>query len=150
MMKYDPELAARHELLIRTAALAIPSTQMGDLVPALSNFDVLPVGSMVINGAGNDYDYCLLLPSADVESLAHLVDFGFEQTTTEGYNEDKFTTFRKDEINLIVTSDEDLFRTFGRATRVCKFVAELLDKASGELDKPARCRIHDIIQFDKP
>lgn len=144
MMQYDPELAARHELLIRTAALAIPGT-CGD--EPFQNFDVLPVGSMVINGEGNDYDYCLLLPSTDVVSLAHLVDFGFEQTSTEGYDDAKFTTFRKDEINLIVTSDKDLFRTFGQATRVCRYIVE---RRGVQMDKDARVRIHAIILHDKP
>ena len=80
-----------------------------------------PVGSTVTCNPppqGTDKDYLYLVSDAEVAKQA-LAEKGF-LIEGNGYCGDHFTSYRRGNTNLIVTSDENFYNKFLLATRVAK------------------------------
>lgn len=141
-MKFDATLTAKHQL---------------DILAALQPFtpEVELVGTMFINGEGNDYDYVVFEPEG--RQLDHMADDlearGFKRSSPESKeesgNEDGWVALRKGKANVMLTTDPEFFEQFKAAARVCKYVQGLA--SNGEismfdpLTREQRIKIHRII-----
>lgn len=106
------------------------------------------VGTMYTHGEGNDFDYVVLVPDVS-KAWYHYEIAGYKKTGADSGEEDDFYTFRKADVNIMLTADLDFFLNFGRAAEVTKYVNSLLTGGHpldrGQLTKEERIRIHRII-----
>lgn len=97
-----------------------------------------PVGSRVTcNPApkNTDQDYLVLVGEDAMEFIGQMTNYGFDVELGEGYAEDalnsgednRFQSYRMDDVNLIATVDEGFYGRFVAATSVAKRL-NLLDK----------------------
>lgn len=104
--------------------------------------DVRMVGSISINGYGNDLD---ILIHVDQQYLNKLLNYlfreGFKLEGGDGYPPDKFESFRNGRINVIVTTDEPFFVSWIRSVEVCNFFVS----KCGPINKDDRIMIHKLI-----
>jgi len=105
-------------------------------------YNVIPIGSWHAFGEGRDIDYVLwnMSPVENIhDSVAALMDLGFEITTEGGYeiDEDEFVCMRKDDINLMVTHDQEFAENSALAFRIVQAL-DLREKAD-------RIKVHRII-----
>lgn len=98
-----------------------------------------PVGSRVTCSpapANTDQDYLVLVGDDAMEFISLMQGYGFDVELGEGYAEDalnsgednRFQSYRMDDINLIATVDEGFYDRFVAATSVAKRF-NLLEKA---------------------
>lgn len=130
-MKFSADLAAAHTR---------------DILAALAPFEpeVTLVGTMFINGEGNDYDYVVYEPEDRPAGpmIEDLMGHGFTRTSPESYNDSQFLTMRKGDVNLMLTRDPEFHKGFVAAARVCKYMQ---DGGFVELNREQRVKIHRII-----
>ena len=136
-MKFDPHVDASN-----IASIIATSGFVPELV------HVTLVGTMFTHGEGNDYDYVVKVPDAKGDSPV-FDDAGFTTTGDPSGTEDDFITFRKGDINIMLTDSASFALDFKRAAEVCKYVQGLLTRDHpldrGSLTKEERIRIHRII-----
>lgn len=96
------------------------------------------VGSTYILGEGNDVDIMWLVSDYQ-EATRLLIKDGYEYD--KDYEDDRFASLRKGEVNVIVTAEEERYRNTLIAAEVCKYlkVAERDD----------RIAVHRIIRDGK-
>ena len=142
LLKFDAELSARHKLNLLAQMPCVPKAVSVSLV-----------GSMYIHGEGKDYDYVVCVPGREVAREALVDDLGFTATGDGSGEDDEFWTFRKGEINVMLTEDTQFRSDFERAAEVCKYVAGLFPELEVDgtpfrgdgLTKAHRIKIHRII-----
>lgn len=105
--------------------------------------DVALVGTMYTHGEGNDYDYVVLVPNV-ARAQADFNESGYRYTGAESGDEDEFHTFRKGDVNIMLTESLSFFTNFKVAAEVCKYVQKLTP-----LDKAGRIAIHRIIMNEE-
>lgn len=97
-----------------------------------------PVGSRITCDPApenTDQDYLVLVGEDAQEFIVAMTEYGFDVELGEGYAEDalnggednRFQSYRMDDVNLIATVDEDFYDRFVAATTVAKRF-NLLDK----------------------
>lgn len=97
------------------------------------------VGTLYTIGEGNDMDICVLVRDVDDATIS-LEEHSYEQTGLAGYDDDEFTTFRKGEVNVMLTDNKEWFAKFLTAAEVCRYL---------KLDtKELRKAVHRIIMND--
>jgi len=122
--------------------------------------EVSQVGSTYISGAGEDLDLVVRLRERGfkgwdlldaIEGHGAILDqHGYISTGQDSGNEDDFATYRKGDVNLMVTYDVGFIAQFEQAAEVCKYVHGLLFKTHGHgLDKVHRIKIHRIIMNEE-
>lgn len=86
------------------------------------------VGSQYILGTGADTDMLWHVTSKD-EAALYLSEHGYHRDCAAAYDKEgtEFYSFRKADINVIVTSDGGWFLDFLTAAKVCKYL-KLTDK----------------------
>lgn len=141
-MKFDATVNARNILEIYAASGYAPES-----------VHVTLVGTMHTHGAGNDYDYLVQVPDAQDDTV-NFADDGFTATGEPSGTEDDFITFRKGDINIMLTDSPSFALEFKRAAEVTKYVnglllsadpSDLRDGLLAGLNKEQRIRIHRII-----
>ena len=103
------------------------------------------VGSTYIYGGGNDIDILVLLDNTD-GSVDELRLPGWEYGGSTPKSGDKWCSWKRWDINLLVTADQTYFNDWITAAEVCKY---LFLKRGIVLDKPDRISVHAIIMDDK-
>jgi hypothetical protein len=94
-----------------------------------------------------DEDYLVVLQKADyIEPLRTALDAaGFEWDVGEGYEEgtedQKFWSYRRDDLNLLITADHEFARRHKLATQVCK--------ALNLLEKKDRITVFQALLYDR-
>lgn len=109
----------------------------GDLF-SMGALSVALVGSTYIVGEGKDIDLLAFAEDRDAIETALQVR-GYVREGGESYNpqEDEFVSMRKDEFNVILTSDREFFASWVQAAEVCKYLKLA--------DKEQRVMVHRII-----
>lgn len=143
-MIFDKHESARH---IRDILASNP-------FPA-EDVEVALVGTMFTHDEGNDYDYVVLVPDV-ARAEADFKESGYRYTGAESGDEDEFHTFRKGDVNIMLTESLSFFTQFKVAAQVTRYVQNLLgrfeaDTPSGhaELSKEQRVKIHRIIMNEE-
>lgn len=81
------------------------------------------VGSSYIVGEGADLDLVVLVTPGDLdEACAKLEDHAYTFTTSKDCSgaEDEFRTFRKGDVNVMLSDDEKWYYAFKQAAEVCR------------------------------
>lgn len=81
------------------------------------------VGSSAVLGKGNDLDVCLLSTERTIHDAAPLLEAaGYVLSQDDDYelDEDTFACFRKGDVNVMLTDNENWFYAFVEATKVCQ------------------------------
>lgn len=104
----------------------------------LTDAFIYPCGSRVTCDPppiDTDWDFLVLIPEGERRTMQLLTDLegcGYEcETTDKHYQDDmreKFLSFRRDEINLIVTSSKSFVEKHLLATAVCKALNLMVKK----------------------
>lgn len=141
-MKFDPTINAQNIARIIACSSFLPEHVQVELV-----------GTMFTHGEGNDYDYVVFVPNAN-DDKAEFDDHGYKATDDPSGEEDQFATFRRDDVNIMLTEDPEFFKSFKMAAEVTKYVnglllsadpSDLRDGLLAGLNKEQRIRIHRII-----
>lgn len=98
-----------------------------------------PVGSSYILGKGADIDVLVLVPAVDTYGAALVAEGWLRDGTTDYPSE--WASFRKGEVNAILTADAGWYDRFALAAEVCKAL-KLADKAD-------RITVHAVIRDGK-
>lgn len=110
-------------------AMALASEYEGCLLSSL-------VGSVAIEGKGNDVDHLwLVVNKGDV--IQYLTGLGFIHEGNITYNNGDFESFRRMPLNIIITDLPKIFETWKVAVEVCKYV--------GVRTREERVAIHQIV-----
>lgn len=102
------------------------------------------VGSLYIIGEGNDIDIIALVSDKTEARCAARVN-GFRYTGEDSGEEDDFDTFRKGDINLMITENSEFHANFLQASEVCRFLFE----QCGISDRATRVAVHRIIMHEE-
>lgn len=112
--------------------------------------DIAHVGSTYISGEGSDLDLVVYIRAQVIrqsDAVFELYEWGYIKTGHGSGEDDEFTTLRKGDVNLMVTSDRDFMVGFEQAAEVCKYVTQELAPffPHGVLTKAQRIKIHRIL-----
>lgn len=110
--------------------------------------EIAQVGSTYISGEGNDLDLvvlCSCVGRTSGEILSDLAEHGYRDTGDSSGVDDEFITFRKADVNLMVTFDPSFMAEFQVACEVCKYVHKLFGMGAAKMAKEDRIKIHRII-----
>lgn len=111
------------------------------LYAAKLQYNVIPIGSWHAFGEGRDIDYVVwnMSPTETIhDSIAALTDIGFDVTLSEYIcDDDVFVCMRMDDINLMVTHDQDFAEKSALAFQLVRAL-DLREKAD-------RIKVHQII-----
>lgn len=130
-------------------AIADVHTMFGDEV-----VEVIHVGSTYISRyGGDDLDFVVRLKESNGGAIDWTLDCtesaqsvlarcGYVSTGHDSGVEDQFNTYRKGDVNLIVTFDQKFANQFAQAAEVCKYLTVRLGLV---LTKAQRIKIHRII-----
>lgn len=102
--------------------------------------EIALVGTQFISGEGQDIDFVVLVDKA-MQARAPS-DSGWLNTSgvSGSGTEDLFETYRKGDVNLIVTEDAEFITQFKQAAEISKYVNSFY-----KLDKSQRIKLHRII-----
>lgn len=110
----------------------------------LTDFERLPytavlVGSTYINGQGKDTDVLVSgLTRAQVLAAGYVAD-GEDQYATSG----AFQSYRKGDVNLILSEDRDYFHRFIQAAELCRVITRV---TGHNISKDLRVAVHAFIR----
>lgn len=118
--------------------------------------DVALVGTMYTHGEGNDYDYVVLVPNV-ARATVDFNESGYRYTGAESGDEDEFHTFRRGDVNIMLTDSLSFFTQFKVAAEVTKYTQRLLAEVQNHVDdgfkcalsKEQRIKIHRIIMNEE-
>lgn len=103
------------------------------------------VGSIAIVGEGLDLDLLVYTAGSIPQAKELLLAAGYERSTgvsvTNPDAPGKFASYRKDDVNVLLTDDEDYQIGFLRAVEVCRYL-----KLGEPDDKAKRIILHRIIR----
>jgi hypothetical protein len=103
------------------------------------------VGSSYILGEGMDLDIVALIHRdvgiSRAEELLSSADYGVSSDGSGAVEDDKFRCFRKGDVNVMLTADEDWFWNFVKSAEVCK--------ALKLTEKWQRIAVHRVLMDDE-
>lgn len=101
-----------------------PWADVDEMLAALLMCDVIRsyqmVGSTYTLGHGRDIDFAVLIPGTDIDTRPMWIDAEWQREGSDAYEGNVFASYRKDDINLIVMTDETVYRKYLAAMEVCK------------------------------
>lgn len=101
------------------------------------------VGSTLHNGKGNDVDVLLHVSGKD-RIIKSLVDDGWKNESEGSNYPDGFSSLRKGNINLILSSNKGFYDRMSRAAEVVKAVVE---HTGIEINRALVCNIYSMILY---
>lgn len=100
--------------------------------------DISHVGSTYISGSGNDLDIVVWVEPeygkvgwGAADDCELLRNAGYHSTGHDSGEADDFMTFRKGDVNVMLTHDREFIVGFAQAAEVCKYVNAMLFREHG-------------------
>lgn len=113
----------------------------------LTDFERLPytavlVGSTYINGQGKDTDVLVIGLTRE-----QVLGAGYEPDGEDGYDASgTFQSYRKGDVNLILSEDHDDFCRFIQAAELCRVITRI---TGHKINKDLRVAVHTFIRDDE-
>lgn len=130
--------------LISVANTILPGNGEYHMETVLGDVELHLAGSTYIIGKGNDLDV-LVYPAGNADLYeTRLVEAGYALCSSEEYPDDKFTAWRKGDINVIMVYDKAYYDSWRRAGILCR----LINMGMLDLDmsnKEARVALHRFV-----
>ena len=130
--------------LISVANTILPGNGEYHMETVLGDVELHPAGSTYIVGKGNDLDV-LVYPAGNADLYeTRLVEAGYVLCSSDEYPDDKFSAWRKGDINVIMVYDKAYYDSWRRASTLCR----LINKGLLDLDmsnKEARVTMHRFV-----
>ena len=121
-------------------ALRLVEAELPKLKPVLRYINWHLGGSTYINGEGNDVDVIILLPKGHL-TFGMLDDAEWRHLGKESYDSwGMFDSYRKGELNLILTDDPVYYHSWEIARAVCRGLSRY-----GLNTRDARVFVHSVV-----
>jgi hypothetical protein len=122
-------------------------------VPVPEGVQVELVGTMYTHGEGDDFDYVVYIPGDTADFLRAelaLMAMGYTATGKDSGDEDEFNTYRRGDVNIMLTNSPQFLADFLVAAEVVKYVVGMMCERTevGErlpVTKEQRIKLHRLI-----
>lgn len=135
---------AHSAALISVANTILPGNGEYHMNVVLGDVALHLAGSTYIIGEGNDLDV-LVYPAGNADLYeTRLVEAGYVLCSSEEYPDDKFSAWRKGDINVMMVYDKAYYDSWRRASILCRLIN--MGMLSLDMtDRVARVEMHRVV-----